>query len=125
MKQNRYEALQAAIGANFLSSTGAKKPKTQEEAAEIHHNFAALNQYFYEIYGDLWLRGLNQKVEQFWRLHLIGLDLADLAGGIQHMIDIGKTQFPPNPLEFRAYCVGARNDSVRGKDINTKNLNFL
>lgn len=127
MIEAKYEALQSAIGEGFLKATKTSKPKTPEEAQQMQLTYAAVSKYFYQIYGDLWLRGLDSQAEQFWRLHLIGLSMDNIAGGIQRMIELGKTQFPPNPLEFRGYCLhcASKNGQSDSTISQGNKLNFL
>ncbi len=97
------KTLEQLLGSRFFSESETKVKPTQ---AELMSLFAEISSYFFKLYGDKWLNTLDDTVESFWRLHLVGLTIDDVVLGIEHMQKKGKTQFPPNALEFRGYCLG-------------------
>lgn len=100
---DRKKQLELLLGERFYKETRSKKRPSQ---AQLKATFAEISSYFYKLYGDLWLNSLNDDIESFWRLHLVGLSIEQIANGIELMNRNGKSQYPPNALEFRGYCLG-------------------
>lgn len=100
---DRKKQLEHLLGERFFQET---KNKTRPSQAQLKSLFSEVSSYFYKLYGELWLSSLDDHVESFWRLHLVGLSMEQIADGIELMNKNGKSHYPPNALEFRGYCLG-------------------
>lgn len=103
--------------ANIFSKENKKYAINKQSAAQdVQEAFDHLNKYFYGNFGDMWLTKVpDEESQKFWRLHLVGLTLGDVALGIDLWISGDRTDFPPNPAQFRALC-------LRGKKMNSNKL---